>query len=723
MSISTLFLDGDNKQLRDAIFKATPKAVEQCRILAQKFRGKDDMQTCQNIWNFLKNDVTYVVDGEHQKIKLPSALLRERVGDCKSYSLFTAGILGNLGIPFKYALTSYTNDPTPAHIYVKCDNGVIIDAVWTAFNQEKKPNHIYYQKPNMKISYIAGINAPVQKSRQSDIIGCSCDSRQPKSIGCCCNTKGVAGLGGMPCLSGTMADAAKDAFMRANAKGSSNQSSGSNNQNPIIYSIKVFQLNQLLNIQDGKITPLTIDKLNQFYKRYYNFAKLPYGNVQQGNIDRYILDISTYKKNAGVTAAKQPEFSAAKDPNAKNNNFMISADSQYPVSRLGAYRRPLGTTMNAQFAGIGRTGTDWAKAIGREQGTYDTLAYYTKAGTLFIPRQVILALIRNNGGGIANFLYNAWLRTERLYLPNQKKYDAEMLAGRQAIEAQTRGTVTVWQTPKDAQERYQAAYKESQSKNASFSKTVLDFYTPAQLKARNEWKAAQQNPLAVKTKLQEELDKRLDAKYPMKTRFIEPATTKSMAKYRDIEWWFFKQGGNPDDFNNAVKEGNTKSPRGKDANYMLMKAFKNDLGIKDIGLITRAIVSVYGGDKFGLGDEGTFVVGIGCADVISCTTAVTAYVVPITEGILAISSLLSAVGIDLQEVVTGDKAKAEKEAKDKAEKEAAEAKAAAAEAARLAAEAKKKKEEDDAKTSKTNTTLIVGGVGVALVGAYFLLKK
>jgi len=561
MSVNTLFLDGDNKQLRDAIFKATPKSIEQCRTIAQKFKGKNDFESCQNIWNFLKKDITYVVDGEHQKIKLPSALLRERTGDCKSYSLFTAGILGNLGIPFKYCLTSYTSDPTPAHIYVKCDNGIIIDGVWTAFNEEKKPIHIYYQKPNMKISYIAGIDTASNKFRPIAIGSMSYRSK---------------GLKGFP---------------------------------------------------------------------------------------------------------------------------------------IGAYRKPFG--YQKTFMGIGRTGIDWLKAAtGREATFGEQTEYWAKNVALLSARLLLEKFIANNGGGIANFMYNAWLRTEPYYLPNQKKWDEEYNLGLTAIDKQ-----------------YPLPYKtfpftaaETAALNSSYTPSsggALNVMTKVQTVAAKSvsqvlstQRLAEYNKFQSLLSLRQEATKKLtavlDEKYPLKTRVIQPSTAKSQAKYRDFElMWFWKLGGSPDDLNNAVKEGNTKSPRGKDANYMINKAFNKNLSVKDIGLIIRAFTSAFAGDKFGLGEDGTFVVGIGCVDFTTCMAVVSANIGPITESVLGIATILSSFGIDITDL-NGEKAKAEKEKQDKLAAEELERQ-------------KQQEKNNGKKEGSDNTLLIVGGV--ALVGAYFLLKK
>lgn len=160
MPVNTIHQDGDNGQLRKVIFDATPFAIQQTKSIARQFQGKNELETCKNIFDYLKTRIHYKADGFHQKVKLPSALLREREGDCKSYSVFTYAILTNLGIPCKYVLTSYNNDPTPTHIYVVTDSGIIIDAVWGKFNSEKKPTYRYTKKiEDMRISTITGINA------------------------------------------------------------------------------------------------------------------------------------------------------------------------------------------------------------------------------------------------------------------------------------------------------------------------------------------------------------------------------------------------------------------------------------------------------------------------------------------------------------------------------------------------------------------------------------
>lgn len=159
----------DNKDIRDLLEKLVPEATKQMKDFAPKFRGRTETETCHNIFNYIKNNFVYVADQEEQIIKLPSALLRKKVGDCKSYSLFTASILSNLGIPYHFVYASYNDNPIPHHVYVETENGCKIDVVYGKFNQEKKAKYKY--KKNMNVRYMAGLGY------------CGCHSCNDKGMG------------------------------------------------------------------------------------------------------------------------------------------------------------------------------------------------------------------------------------------------------------------------------------------------------------------------------------------------------------------------------------------------------------------------------------------------------------------------------------------------------------------------------------------------------------
>jgi hypothetical protein len=136
--------NGSNLDIRKVLEnpQIMANAIHQTKAIAQKFKGASTRDTCYNIWKYLKNNIRYKEDGlENQNIKLPSRFLKDKSGDCKSYSLFTAAVLANLGINSSWTYASYNSDPTPQHVYITTANGTIVDGVWTGFDKEKRPTY------------------------------------------------------------------------------------------------------------------------------------------------------------------------------------------------------------------------------------------------------------------------------------------------------------------------------------------------------------------------------------------------------------------------------------------------------------------------------------------------------------------------------------------------------------------------------------------------------
>lgn len=166
----------DNKDIRNLLVSLVPKAKAQMSEFSKQFKGRNSQETCKKIFDYIKSNFTYVADGGEQIIKLPSALLKKRVGDCKSYSLFTASILENLKIPYKFVYASYNSNPIPQHVYVVSENGCIIDVVYGIFNQEKKPIYRYTQ--DMNVRYMAGTQYSDAESEMGKVRIISKDKRQ-----------------------------------------------------------------------------------------------------------------------------------------------------------------------------------------------------------------------------------------------------------------------------------------------------------------------------------------------------------------------------------------------------------------------------------------------------------------------------------------------------------------------------------------------------------------
>jgi hypothetical protein len=136
--------------LQAEIIRAHPIAVKQTKDIAYKFKGATPLQTCFNIWKYLRENINYVKDEPNtQRIFLPSAFLHFKKGDCKSYSTFAAAILCNIykgtGIQTGFVFTSYKSREIPSHIYVciklRNDTKIYLDGCYYEFNVEKTPTY------------------------------------------------------------------------------------------------------------------------------------------------------------------------------------------------------------------------------------------------------------------------------------------------------------------------------------------------------------------------------------------------------------------------------------------------------------------------------------------------------------------------------------------------------------------------------------------------------
>jgi len=151
-----------NADIINALNSSFIDAVKQTKIIADNFKGSTPLKTCENIFNFLKNEIFYKKDPEgYQFIKQPKKFLKDKSGDCKSFSLFTAACLKNIypnsNIYLRYA--SYNHNNIPTHVYCIMEYNkeiIIIDAVYKWFNKQKEYKHKIDYK--MKVYTLAGLN-------------------------------------------------------------------------------------------------------------------------------------------------------------------------------------------------------------------------------------------------------------------------------------------------------------------------------------------------------------------------------------------------------------------------------------------------------------------------------------------------------------------------------------------------------------------------------------
>jgi hypothetical protein len=166
--------NGNTGDIIETVLFADAKAAYYTKKFAATLKGNTMLQTCNNIHRFIKTQIQYSLDPTGlQLIKSPGRLWQEnkkgngnyRGGDCKSFSVFTASILQNLGMPYGYRFASYTpgnSTPTHVYVYVPHSNGeIIIDAVWDGPFNTQKPFTYKDDRQMKKGEAVGGINKTV----------------------------------------------------------------------------------------------------------------------------------------------------------------------------------------------------------------------------------------------------------------------------------------------------------------------------------------------------------------------------------------------------------------------------------------------------------------------------------------------------------------------------------------------------------------------------------
>jgi len=140
--------NGINVDIRDYLEHIFPKAVKQCYAVEKIFKGRTELETAFNIWQYLRKYCTYRKDpNSNQIIRLPAYFVNrgKRTGDCKTFALFArsvyAAIYPDLETAFKF--TAYKKGAAnPSHVYTvvkdRAGRQIIIDGCWPRFNSEKK---------------------------------------------------------------------------------------------------------------------------------------------------------------------------------------------------------------------------------------------------------------------------------------------------------------------------------------------------------------------------------------------------------------------------------------------------------------------------------------------------------------------------------------------------------------------------------------------------------
>ena len=130
-----------------------------------------DKESLRKLWQFVKSTIRYREDPDgFQYIRYPSRLVADGVGDCKSFTLFIVSVFQNLGVPYTIRFTRYGKGPV-THVYPVAhlpEGDVIVDAVWTHFDSEKKyygkAENFKFEKKMSQIVKLSGIGSATTAS-------------------------------------------------------------------------------------------------------------------------------------------------------------------------------------------------------------------------------------------------------------------------------------------------------------------------------------------------------------------------------------------------------------------------------------------------------------------------------------------------------------------------------------------------------------------------------
>ena len=141
MKSKLVFANGDTDDIVKVELETIKESSGQTRNFAKQFTA--DREGMRAIFDYVKNGIKYKEDPSGiQWVKTPARLYADKVGDCKSFTIFIASILYNLGLDYKIRFVSYDRDKIVSHVYpiaiMPDGTETIIDAVWGTFDSEKR---------------------------------------------------------------------------------------------------------------------------------------------------------------------------------------------------------------------------------------------------------------------------------------------------------------------------------------------------------------------------------------------------------------------------------------------------------------------------------------------------------------------------------------------------------------------------------------------------------
>lgn len=173
-NVDVMHENGSTKDIISVIMYADQHSAQYTKEFAQTFTG-DVYDITDQLYHFVQNNITYKEDPPGvQWIKSPAQLWSDKIGDCKSFSIFIGSVLKNLGIRFVYRFVSFTRTGDVSHVYIVAydndGNEIILDAVPPMQYNEEHPDikKVIDKKPHL--DGIAGIGNTAEVKQNTDVV-------------------------------------------------------------------------------------------------------------------------------------------------------------------------------------------------------------------------------------------------------------------------------------------------------------------------------------------------------------------------------------------------------------------------------------------------------------------------------------------------------------------------------------------------------------------------
>ena len=155
-------VNASNQDIINDIHAWYPEALKQVKQSGfyKKFNYGSPIKDAHAVWLFLRNYIKYKKDpDEAQLLRLPGRFVNDRSGDCKSYSIFAAAVMGALGYKVGFRYAAYKDGAqNPTHVYIYLPNyDIIIDGCYRFFNKEKE--YKFVKNYIMNNYVLSGINS------------------------------------------------------------------------------------------------------------------------------------------------------------------------------------------------------------------------------------------------------------------------------------------------------------------------------------------------------------------------------------------------------------------------------------------------------------------------------------------------------------------------------------------------------------------------------------